>query len=328
MKMTTCLLALLVLGWGVHCGAAEESEKKVALDQVPAVVKRAIETAVGKGKLVDIGEIVADGKTTYEIELRLDGREIDLVLDAGGVEISRNLESDKDGEENAKEDADGDKDGEDKDSGDEKNARFQHAFGLEHRKLSTTGRNRFFILEPGHQLILEGKDGTDRARLEVTVLDETKEVAGIATRVVEERETVNDKLVEVSRNYFAICEDTGSVFYFGEDVDIYRDGKVVEHEGAWLHGKDGASAGMAIPGECLIGAAYYQEYSPKKAMDRARIEAVDGSIMTPMGEFSDCLKVWEENPLDGDSETKTYAPGIGLVQDEGLLLVKHGFKKD
>lgn len=38
-------------------------------------------------------------------------------------------------------------------------------------------------------------------------------------------------------------------------------------------------------------------------------------------------KVWEENPLDGDSETKTYAPGIGLIQDEGLLLIKHGFVK-
>ena len=81
------------------------------------------------------------------------------------------------------------------------------------------------------------------------------------------------------------------------------------------------------PGECLVGAAYHQEYAPDHAMDRARIQSVNARIKTPAGKFSHCLKVWEENPLDGDSETKTFAPGIGLVQDEGLLLVKQGFVK-
>ena len=90
-------------------------------------------------------------------------------------------------------------------------------------------------------------------------------------------------------------------------------------------GEVNATAGIAIPGECLIGAAYYQENAPGKAMDCARIEEVNATIETPSGEFSGCLKVWEMNPLDGDSQTKTFAPGIGLVQDEGLLLVKHGF---
>ncbi len=72
---------------------------------------------------------------------------------------------------------------------------------------------------------------------------------------------------------------------------------------------------------------YYQEYAPKRAMDRARILDVNAVIKTPAGEFSSCLKVWEENPLDGDSETKIFAPGVGLVRDEGLLLVKQGFVK-
>jgi hypothetical protein len=35
------------------------------------------------------------------------------------------------------------------------------------------------------------------------VLDETKTVDGVETRIVEERETVNGKPIEVSRNYFA-----------------------------------------------------------------------------------------------------------------------------
>ncbi len=127
----------------------------------------------------------------------------------------------------------------------------------------TSGRNRYFVLEPGYRLILEGEDGPHNARLEITVTDEVRDVGGIQTRVVEERETVDGKLEEVSRNFFAICKKTASVFYFGEEVDIYDDGKVVKHDGAWLHGKDNAQAGIMMPGETLIGAAYYQEYCAK-----------------------------------------------------------------
>ena len=58
--------------------------------------------------------------------------------------------------------------------------------------------------------------------------------------MVEERETNHEKPVEVSRNYFAISRRTNSVFYFGEDVDMYRNGAIVSHEGAWLAFVNGA----------------------------------------------------------------------------------------
>ena len=56
------------------------------------------------------------------------------------------------------------------------------------------------MLEAGHVQVLEGDGG----RLVITVLNETKTVDGVETRVVEERETDKDQLIEVSRNYFAI----------------------------------------------------------------------------------------------------------------------------
>ena len=97
-------------------------------------------------------------------------------------------------------------------------------FALDAETWSSRGRNPYFILEPGYVLELEG--GT--VRLVITVLDETRRLAGVETRVVEERETDGGRLVEVSRNYFALSTRTNSVFYFGEDVDIYEGGKVVE----------------------------------------------------------------------------------------------------
>src|SRR5690349_6549209 len=56
-------------------------------------------------------------------------------------------------------------------------------FTAEKDHLTSTGRNPFFILEPGYQLVLEGGN----ERLTVTVLDDTKMVDGVETRVVEER---------------------------------------------------------------------------------------------------------------------------------------------
>src|SRR6058998_4006963 len=192
-------------------------------------------------------------------------------------------------------------------------------FVMEGDELVSVGRNRYFILEPGYQMVLEG-GGT---QLIITVLNETKMVDGVETRVVEERETKNGQLIEVARNYFAISRRTNDVFYFGEDVDMYKDGKVVSHDGSWLSGVNGSKFGLIMPGRPLLNARYYQEVAPKVAMDRATIVSVSETVKTPAGEFTNCLKVEETTPLERFvTEYKYYAPGIGMVRDGSLRLVK------
>lgn len=194
-------------------------------------------------------------------------------------------------------------------------------FTLEKRDLAHTGRNPWFILEPGYQLVFEG----GKEHLEITVLNETKAVDGVETRVVEERETKDGQLVEVSRNFFAISTRTNSVYYFGEEVDIYKDGAIVKHEGAWLSGRKDARFGLLMPGEALLGARHYQEIAPGEAMDRAEIVGIGETVQTAAGEFKGCLKVEETTPLEpGEKGYKYYAPGVGLIRDGSLKLVKHG----
>ncbi len=195
-------------------------------------------------------------------------------------------------------------------------------FGVEKRTLSATGTNRYFVLEPGFQIVLQGPD----EKVVITVLDETKEIGGVTTRVLEEREEKGGRLAEVSRNFFAICRDTGDVFYFGEDVDDYKDGKVVRHSGAWRAYEKDAKPGLMMPGAPVIGAKYYQEIAPGKAMDRAEIVSLKETLKTPAGTFANCLKVEETSALNVDErQYKTYAPGIGMIQDEDLLLIRYGF---
>ena len=124
---------------------------------------------------------------------------------------------------------------------------FTASFQQDSCTFLTTGRNQFFILEPGYQLILEGLDGKDSSRLVITVLHETKLIGNLETRIVEENETVNGKTVEISRNYFAFCKQTGSVYYFGEDVDMYKHNQIVSHEGSWK-AVGNNKAGIAMPG--------------------------------------------------------------------------------
>ena len=185
----------------------------------------------------------------------------------------------------------------------------------------TIGRNPYFVLEPGYTLELS--DGDDR--LVITVMPETQRVGNIETRVVEEREWEDGQLVEVSRNFFAISKRDNGVYYFGETVAIYEQGRVVKHEGEWLAGRNGARFGLLMPGVPLIGGRHYQEIAPGVALDRAEIISINDSLTVPAGAMRNVLKVRETTPLEpGTSEYKYYAREIGLLQDGSLKLTRHG----
>ena len=200
-------------------------------------------------------------------------------------------------------------------------AAYTSAFDVDRADLASTGRNPWFVLEPGYRLVLEHGG----ARLVITVLAETRRIDGVETRVVEERESRGGRLTEVSRNYFAISRLTNSVYYFGEDVDEYEGGKVSGHEGGWHAGEKGARFGLMMPGVPLLGARYQQELAPGEAMDRAEITSLSDSLTTPAGRFRGVLRTVETTPLEPrEREFKYYARGIGLLKDEDLVLVSHG----
>jgi hypothetical protein len=190
---------------------------------------------------------------------------------------------------------------------------------------SSTGKNDYFILEPGYQVILEGREGKESVHLEITVLNETMKIGNIETRIVEEKELHDGQLEEISRNFFAICGPTNDVFYFGEDVDEYKNGKVDNHDGSWVAEKGDAKAGLFMPARPLLGARYYQEMAPLVAMDRVEVMNDVEFLNTPAGQFSDCVKTEETTPLEPDArEYKIYAKGIGVIQDGDLILIKYG----
>lgn len=198
------------------------------------------------------------------------------------------------------------------------------SFNTDSCEFTPTGENTYFFLRPGYQLTLEGEEDGEPMVLVITVLNETKVVDGIETRIVEERETVDGEIAEVSRNYFALCAPDNDIFYFGEEVDMYEDGDIVSHEGAWLAGENDARPGVIIPADPEVGDKYYQEVAPGVAEDRAEVQSLSEILDTPAGRFEDVLKVEETTPLEpGVKEYKLHAPNVGLIQDGPLVLVKY-----
>ena len=205
---------------------------------------------------------------------------------------------------------------------------WQDSFPIGNYTMTPAGENPYWNLTPGRFVVLGSLESDGTEFVVISVLDETETVDGIEARVIEEREYKDGQLAEISRNFFATAQETGDVFYFGEDVDYYENGAVTHHAGEWRAGVGDARAGLYMPHEPVVGMRYYMEVAPNVAMDRAEIFETDAVIDTRVGSFANTLVVTESSPLEPDDESyKRYAPGIGMIFDDGLELMKYGNRR-
>lgn len=195
---------------------------------------------------------------------------------------------------------------------------WRDRFSITKAGLLPTGTNPYITMQPGRVVTL--KHGNDT--LTVSILPDTQQVDGVTTGILEERETKNGTLAEVSRNFMATDRNTGDVYYFGEDVDNYKNGKVVNHESAWRAGINGARFGLMIPAKPLVGQKFYQEIAPKVAMDRVEVVSTNDTVKTPAGIFEHCVHLRETTPLERDVSHKYYAPGVGIIKDDAFELAE------
>ncbi len=181
--------------------------------------------------------------------------------------------------------------------------------------------NQYFPLPVGQVSVLEGDEDGESIRLEITVLDETEVVAGVTTRVLEEREFEDGELIEVSRNFYAQAPD-GTVCYFGEDVQDFEDGEVVGSAGQWRAGVGDNRPGIIMPANPAAGQVYSQEFAPGVAEDMAEVVGFDAGVTVPAGTYENVLRTIDTSPLDpGEEDVKLYAPGIGIVVDDVVELI-------
>jgi len=210
---------------------------------------------------------------------------------------------------------------------------FTRDFPIANCAFKPTGGNAFFILKPNRQLYLsnvrcvaEGECDeleelwiTMLPRTQLITFNQGRKSVTVRARVMEEYETEDSEVKEISRNYIADCNPMHDVYYFGEDVE---DGDGNPLPDAWLAGRDGARPGILMPDRAfLLGSRYYQEVAPN-AKDRGEHTSMGFEVEVPAGVFRNCVEVTETTPLEpGEESLKTYCPGVGLVRDDDLELM-------
>jgi hypothetical protein len=203
---------------------------------------------------------------------------------------------------------------------DEESPQWASISKVDRANLVTVGKNAYFNLEPGYRL--RYSDG--KLTRTVTVRRKTKLVDGVKTRVVEEKEEQDGKLNRVSWKYLAFDETTSALYCFGVHVQTYQDGKLVGHRG-WRSGAHGALFTLAMPAQPKVGDTLMRG-SAKRLYEVTDVRA---KAVTPAGIFTNCLFIQAKDSGEqvqdaGERKAadKLFAPGIGLVKNGSLALVK------
>ncbi len=202
---------------------------------------------------------------------------------------------------------------------------------IEAADFSSAIDNPMFNLPTGKLMVYEAKTEDGLERVEIRIRPDTRKIMGIDTLIYNDRVFVDGQLVEETNDYLAQHKD-GSVWYFGEAVDNYVDGKFKDHAGGWIAGEDGALPGIWIKGKQVVGDSYRMEFYKGKAEDMAKVLETGLTVKVAAGTFKNCTKVYEWTPLEADAkENKYYCPDVGgqalsehLVDKVRVELVKFG----
>lgn len=184
---------------------------------------------------------------------------------------------------------------------------------------STVIDNPLFKMNEGKKIYFRSQTAAGLETGEILVTGATRSFMGVKTLVIRDRVFLDGKLLEDTQDYMAQNKN-GDVWYFGEDVDNYRNGKIVDHEGTWHAGIDGAEPGIIMKADPKPGEVYREEYYPGVAEDMAKVLSVTETVTIPLGTFKNCLKTENWTPLEpGVKELKYYCRQVGgLVLERDL----------
>ena len=188
---------------------------------------------------------------------------------------------------------------------------------------TTVAPNPWFALVPGNLWVYEG----DGETIEVEVTGDTKLIDGVTCIVVIDTATEDDVVVETTNDWYAQDVD-GNVWYCGEisenfeefDGDETSEPELVDIDGSWKAGRDGAEAGILLPFDPQVGDVFRQEFAQTDAEDVVEILAVDATESSPGGACDGiCLMTRDFTPLEPDvEENKFYLAGTGLIVEVDL----------
>jgi hypothetical protein len=186
--------------------------------------------------------------------------------------------------------------------------------------------NKYYPLKPGTIMSYNGTDDDGKpVRDIVTITNDSRDVQGIPTRVVNDSVFVKGKLEETTNDWFA-QDDKGNVWYMGEDTTDLTS-KKNPHEGSWESGVKGAKAGIIMLAEPKAGITYNQEFAKGIAEDKATVLSLNNSATVPQNSYTNVIKTKEFSPLEPDVvEQKYYAENVGDIKEKTIKGSQEGIE--
>jgi hypothetical protein len=184
--------------------------------------------------------------------------------------------------------------------------------------------NKYMPLKPGMQMVFEGWtiDDEDKKvphKVIDVILDLVKDINGIETVILWERDIVKGKLEE-SELAFRAQDDEGNVWHFGEVKEVFdENGKLVGGK-VWMQGRLGAKAGIIMPAKPAVGSPSLSQglaIGVYKWDDRGQVRKVGQKVTVRAGTFKDVIVIEEWSSGEkkkGALQLKYYAPGVGYIK--------------
>jgi hypothetical protein len=165
------------------------------------------------------------------------------------------------------------------------------------------------------EVVPEAPDEEIPHRIEFTVTDLTKDIAGVRTVVAWIVDISDGQVVEKEIAFYAQDND-GNVWYLGEHPEEYEDGEFIDAP-TWLAGVEGAIPGIKMKAEPEQGtAAYFQGWAPAvEWTDYGQVDQMGQEACVAVDCFQDVMVIAESSLDEEDAyQLKYYAPGVGNVQ--------------
>lgn len=177
----------------------------------------------------------------------------------------------------------------------------------------TNVTNPLFPIGNLRSAVLLGLEDGETFRSETTLLAEPVTILWNGEQEIEALESqyvayVDGRLHEVALDWYAQASD-GSVWYLGEDVFNYENGRLADTEGTWLACEDGPAA-MIMPASPQVGDVYRPENAFDVVFEEVKVLSIGQTVNGPHGPVAGAI-LTRELHMDGTTEEKTFAPGYG-----------------
>jgi hypothetical protein len=173
--------------------------------------------------------------------------------------------------------------------------------------------NPWYPLVPGTTFVYSGVKDNVKAVDIYAVSRHTKKIDGVVTRMVNDRLLLNGRLAERTTDYYA-QDKCGNVWYFGEDTAELSHGKVLNTDGSFHAGVDGAQPGVYMQANPQLCRWFRQEWLKGEAEDQYRAVSKTAKATAPDGRFAHVLRTEETSALEpGVLDNKYYVKGIGEI---------------